>query len=129
MSSKPSAAIPNAEAVIFSFLSLLSFSSSPAAPDRVPSSRAATAVAAPTLAALAPASFLLFTCCPFVFSIVQLSSMSTSVPKGTRVNWWSASGGTRMQPSLDRVPKTSAVGQVWIATVPGPPPKLSRVGL
>src|SRR5438270_9797996 len=58
--SNPSAARPNAEAV----------GSSPAEPDRVPSSRAATAVAAPTLAALTPASFLLFTCCPFVRSVL-----------------------------------------------------------
>src|SRR5581483_10672260 len=63
------------------------------------------------------------------FHCVQFSSMSTSVPRGTWVNWLSASLGTRMQPSLERVPKTLAVGQVWIATVPGPPPKLSRVGL
>jgi len=41
----------------------------------------------------------------------------------------SASFGTRMQPSLERVPKTSAVGQVCSATVPGPPPKLFSVGL
>src|SRR6476646_12015568 len=59
MGSKPRAAIPNAEAV----------GSSLAEPDRVPSSRAATAVAAPTLAALTPASFLLFTCCPFIRSV------------------------------------------------------------
>src|SRR5919199_1992304 len=58
--SNPSAARPNAEAV----------GCSPAEPDRVPSSRAATAVAAPTLAALAPASFLLFTCCPFICSVL-----------------------------------------------------------
>src|ERR671916_386029 len=46
-------------------------SPSPALPDRVPSSRAATAVAAPMLAALAPASFLLFTCCPLVSVLVD----------------------------------------------------------
>src|ERR1700704_995356 len=60
MGTKPRAARPNAEAV----------GSSPAEPDRVPSSRAATAVAAPPLAALTPASFLLFTCCPFVRSVL-----------------------------------------------------------
>ena len=47
-----------------------------------------------------------------VLWFVQFSSMSTSVPSGTWINFVSAADGIRMQPSLERVPKTAAVGQV-----------------
>src|SRR5688500_12061807 len=52
---------------------------------------------------------------------------NTRDPSGTRDRAFNAAAGTRTQPCVTAFPNTEASGQPCSATVPGPPPKVSRV--
>ena len=53
--------------------------------------------------------------------------MTTRVPSGTGSSARIAASETRRQPWLAAVPNTAGSDQAWIATVPGPPSKVSRM--